>query len=65
MTKTERKHEAQRQLMLGMQIAFSAVHEELKHDGQFRSEMLIEMSKQMERIEKLFGYEVGSWNRGC
>lgn len=50
---------AQRNLMSAMQIAFTTERENENHP-----DVLAEMDKQMRRVEKLFGYEVGSWPRG-
>lgn len=57
MNRTERKQEAQDQLLHGMQVAFARNEDD--------EELREIMSKQMERVEKMFGYEPGSFTRGC
>jgi hypothetical protein len=57
MTKKEIKERAQDKIMLYACHAFTEQTEQ--------AEIRIEMEKQLKRIEKLFGYEVGSWKRGC
>lgn len=64
MTKTEIKQEAQDRLMNAVQIAFYKIAEDGEHDENEAKTIADEMSKQMERIEKMFGYEPKSWNRG-
>ncbi len=69
MTRAERanlKKEAQCQLFYGMQTAFTDSQLEIADTlGHNRKLLVAEMDKQMERIERLFGWEVGSWQRGC
>ena len=60
MTRKETKHQAQAELMSAMQIAF-----ERTPKNPAEADVTAEMSRQMERVEKLFGYEPGSWVRGC
>ncbi len=60
MTRTEQKQQAQNNLMSAMQIAFARAYDEKDS-----ADSIAEMSRQMERVEKLFGYEPGSWARGC
>ncbi len=60
MTRTETKQKAQDELMSAMQIAFARAHDEGTSD-----DLAAEMSSQMARVEKLFGYDPGSWRRGC
>lgn len=55
-TKTEVKHSAQDALMSAMQIAFDR--------GEDDPAIREEMDKQFQRVEKLFGYVPGSFNRG-
>ncbi|MCK5600558.1 hypothetical protein KAR91_01745 [Candidatus Pacearchaeota archaeon] len=65
MTRSERdnlKQEAQCQLFFGMQVSFMRQEGLEEEDGAL---LLGEMDKQMKRIERLFGWEVGSWKRGC
>jgi hypothetical protein len=63
MTKTEAKHKAQNDLMQAMQAAFNHIPENYsEEDAEILKE---EASKQMARIEKMFGYEEYSWTRGC
>jgi len=59
MTKTEIKHAAQSVLMSGMQAEFSRARE--LNEPQ---EVIDEMSVQWLRVQKLFGYEPGSWSEG-
>ena len=54
-TKKDIKEEAQDELMLAMQVAFKYVS---------NREVVKEMDRQFKRVEKLFGYNMGSWNRG-
>tara|TARA_Y100000817_G_scaffold296253_1_gene271652 strand:- start:37 stop:243 length:207 start_codon:yes stop_codon:yes gene_type:complete len=54
-TKKDIKEEAQDELMLAMQVAFNNVS---------NREVVKEMDRQFKRVEKLFGYNMGSWNRG-
>ncbi len=56
MAKKQIKERAQDELMHAMQAAFNELTP---------NELRDEMDKQMERIEKLFGYEAGSWARNC
>ncbi len=56
-TKTQIKQNAQDELMSAMQIAFA--------NKQHSDELVAEISRQMERVEKLFGYKPGSWARSC
>lgn len=56
MSKKETKQKAQDELMLALQTAF--------YNEDLTDEEREEMSKQMERIEKMFGYTPGSWLRG-
>jgi len=62
MTKTEIKHTAQDTLMSAMQTAFAGMAEENPEDIE---DIMEEMSKQFARVEKLFGYDTGSWSRGA
>lgn len=70
MTKTEIKQMAQDELMAAMQTAFNMILDtssgSCKEDTTIeeREMVMAEASKQMERIEKLFGYTPSSWNRG-
>ena len=54
-TKKDIKEAAQDELMLAMQVAFNNVS---------NREVVKEMDRQFKRVEKLFGYNMGSWNRG-
>ena len=56
MTKKAIKERAQDELMCALQTAFN------EHT---LNELRGEMDHQMTRIEKLFGYDPGSWIRGC
>jgi acyl-homoserine lactone acylase PvdQ len=55
-TRKLRTQEAQDALMHAAQLAF----DDLNHDNDLRTAM----EKQFKRMEKLFGYDVGSWARG-
>ena len=57
MKKKSLKHEAQNALLQSMQLAFC--------DLDNGSPLWIAADKQMCRVEKMFGYEPGSWVRGC
>lgn len=57
-TKKDIKEEAQDELMSAMQVAFNNVSTETDR------EVVKEMDRQFKRVEKLFGYKMGSWNRG-
>ena len=59
MTKTEIKQNAQDELMSAMQIAFTRATDESASD-----DLVAQMSRQMARVEKLFGYDAFSWHRG-
>ena len=58
-TRKETKQQAQAELMSTMQIAFAGIPK-----NPAEADVTAEMSRQMERVEKLFGYEPGSWVRG-
>ena len=68
MKKAEIKEKAHEELMTAMQVAFHSVGD--YHDGSYiedekeRAIILKEMEKQFCRVEKLFGYIPGSWQRG-
>lgn len=55
MTRTEIKHQAQDELLHHMRSAFYAASDEGWDD-----ELVTELKKQYQRVEKLFGYEPGS-----
>jgi len=59
MARKEIKHEAQDRLLFGLSAAFSMAGE-----AGASEEVLEEMSRQMARVEKLFGYEPYSGGRG-
>ena len=65
MTRTELKQEAQDRLMNALQIAFTKLADDGDEIGDDYVLLQNEMFRQMGRVEKLFGYEVGSWQRGC
>ena len=58
-SKREIKEKAQDQLIFGLRSAFA-----LAGDDGVCQAVLDEMSKQFERVEKMFGYEPGSNPRG-
>lgn len=64
MTRTEVKREAQDQLMSALQVSFVVVASVQERSERDRLRLLSEMDRQMARIEKLLGYEPGSWKRG-
>lgn len=55
MTRKETKQQAQAELLSAMQIAFAGTGDD---------DLRAEMSLQMARVEKLFGYDQYSWVRG-
>lgn len=62
------KRKAQDELMGSMQVAFNWHESGHTSDRMTEREKTLvweQMDKQMARIEKLFGYTVGSWTRGC
>lgn len=59
MTKTEIKTEAKERIMYKISAAFTTWGDE-----EITAEVGAEMDKQMRRIERLLGYEPGSWGRG-
>ena len=63
MTKTEIKQTAQEELLSAMGVAFHRLEEAFAMEK--RKEIRDEMSKQMARVEKLFGYKPNSFLRGC
>ena len=56
LTKTERRQDAQKTILACIQGVF--------YSEDLTQEERQELSKQMARIEKLFGYEANSWVRG-
>jgi cytochrome c556 len=64
MTKTELKQKAQDMLLAAIGTAFYADASSLGISEEERDALMAEMSKQMERIEGLFGYKKNSWLRG-
>lgn len=64
------KQKAQEELISAMQIAFVRMSEGGRADIDSMTDrenkaVWEQMSKQMARVEKLFGYEPYSWPRGC
>lgn len=59
MTKTEAKRKAQDMLVNAAMTAFYAVYDGEEKDPA----VLVALETQARRIEKLFGYEPGSWMR--
>lgn len=64
------KQVAQGELLRGMQVAFVRLMDggSANIDAMTAREKDLvwdQMNKQMSRIEKLFGFEPGSWQRGC
>jgi hypothetical protein len=64
MTKTELKQEAQDALMQSMTAAFYAINDNDDMTEEQREALYAAADEQMRRVEKLFGYEPGSWLRG-
>lgn len=64
MTKNQIKRAAQDQLMAAMQTAFYAIYESGEVAPEDQDAVRDEADRQMRRVEKLFGYEPGSWGRG-
>ena len=65
-TKRERKEQAQAELLHALSTAFYRVADEAGYDGmddEAREMCYADLDEQMKRIEKLFGYEPGSWSR--
>lgn len=60
----ELKLMAKDEIMFGIQTAFNTVNDNGSISEEEKEQTLNEMSFQMERIEKLFGYEPKSWTRG-
>lgn len=58
------KEVAQDNLMQVLGIAFQYVKDDYNISEDMKKDVLEEMSQQMARIEKLFGYEKNSWPRG-
>lgn len=70
MTKTEIKQKAQKHIMEAVQCSFDMLVSTYGGSfGVYNQEEIeainAEMDLQMARIEKLFGYVPGSWQRGC
>lgn len=64
MTRTKKltRQEAQERLLAAMQVAF----DRLSYEGAIdEASLRQEMSEQMARVEKLFGFAAGSFGRGC
>lgn len=68
MSRTEIKEKAREELMIEAQIAFTAIGDirngSYIEDETERAAVFAEMDNQFKRIEKLFGYVPGSWQRG-
>jgi len=60
---TERKQRAQDILMQSALTGFTSIYESGEYTEEQSEELSAEMSVQLGRIEKLFGYTVGSWMR--
>lgn len=66
---TQRREKAQDILMRALGTAFYSIEDRMSREANEVDEadvdaMAKEMSKQMERVERLFGYEPKSWPRG-
>ncbi len=65
MTRRQIKANAQHELMHAMQMAFNVIADAQPFDVVADYEPLRdEMDVQFARVEKLFGYDVGTWRRG-
>lgn len=67
MTKKELRHKAQDELLSALGVAFARLNDEVEHEITTRADadlLRAEMSKQMARVEKLFGVDPGSSYRG-
>ncbi len=60
--KAEIRDKAQDRLMDALGVAFSRLYDE---EPEHMEEIKEAMDAQMKRIERLFGYDPGSWARGC
>jgi hypothetical protein len=58
-TATERRHEAQREIMTAAMGVFYRIGD---NQADYPPELVVEIKRQLTRVEKLFGYEPGSWN---
>lgn len=63
MTKSQLKTEAQELILMYGQVAWNAA-DDIHGEKDYLNDLLIEMDKQFKRIENMFGYVQGSWNRG-
>ena len=60
MGKTNLKHAAQDQIMTAAQVAFNYALDAGKD-----AEFMAELERQFQRLEKFYGYDIGSWARGA
>ena len=60
----ERREQVQDILMSALGTAFYQVSDDRTLPEAEKEVLIKEMSRQMERIERLFGYDPGSWPRG-
>lgn len=58
-TKKEIRHDAQREIMVAATTVFYRIGD---NQADYPPDLITEIRKQMERIEKLFGYVPGSWS---
>jgi len=65
MTRTEIKYKAQDEILSMIQCSFTSFSERSVLDDCDKKMVLEEMSKQMARVEKLFGYSGHEWMRSC
>lgn len=68
--KVTAKQKAQEELLFGLQVAFVRYKREGSADvvrmtPHEKDLVWVQMDKQMSRVEKLFGFEPRSWERGC
>lgn len=64
MTKRELKMVAQDRILTAISGAFYSVSDDPDLNAKDREAVIDELDRQFRRVEKLFGYEPGSWLRG-
>ena len=62
--RNETKREAQDRILQAVIGAFYALEDEPELTRPQKDEMYAAMDAQFRRVERLFGYEPGSWGRG-
>ena len=61
MTKTEKKQAAQNEIMHARGTVFYALHDDNTLSDDEKAQKADEIRKQVNRVEKLFGFEENSW----